>query len=284
MASVDEYSMKTFKRILAGILIAVSALGLILCLAGIIGVWVINQPLTERLTGALDQAEIVLTLSQNRLGQIDVELTAAESVLANLTEQVTQAGDLLSENSPTLTFLSNTLGTELKPKIETTAEVISTLRETAISVNTTLETANSLPFVSVPSLPMEKLNAIDQQMQEMVTSVKSLGETVKNVEAGIIERSSTAILVPVEKLTGLIEKVHTPIVNFNSTLSDVEIRVVEANQRIPSLIDWGSVLVTLILLWFILAQASLLYGGWYYWKTGKIPAVQIQGSSNLSGG
>ncbi|HBX69277.1 MAG TPA: hypothetical protein DEH25_07810, partial [Chloroflexi bacterium] len=72
--------MKTFKRILAGILIAVSALGLILCLAGIIGVWVINQPLTERLTGALDQAEIVLTLSQNRLGQIDVELTAAESV------------------------------------------------------------------------------------------------------------------------------------------------------------------------------------------------------------
>ncbi len=272
--------MENFKRILAGIVIAVSILGIILCLSGIIGVWVINTPLTESFTGALADVEIVLDFSLDRLTRANTEMAGVQDILSNLEEKVTEAGENLTENSPTLTFLSNTVGTELKPKIEMTAEVIGTLRETIVSVNSTLENANSIPFVSVPTLPMEQLTAIDQQMQEMVTAVKTLGDTVKDVESGIVDRTTTVIMIPVDKLSKLIAQVQTPVEIFNSTLSQVKTGVVNANARIPNLIDWGSILITLILTWFTLAQASLLYGGWYYWKIGTIPAVQIQSSQN----
>jgi len=197
-----------------------------------------------------------------------------QDLLTNLENTVTEAGERLTENSPTLTYLSNTIGVDLKPKIETTAEVIGNVRNTIISVNSTIETANSIPFVSVPSLPMEQLIAVDQQLQEMVTIVKSLSDAIKDIEAGIVDRTATVIMVPVERLSELVDQVQTPVETFVTNLAEVKTAVVKTNNRIPTLIDWASVVLTLILIWFILAQTSLLYGGWYYLKTGTIPSLQ----------
>ena len=275
--------MGTFKRILAGLVIFTSVLGLVLCLAGIIGVWVINQSLTERLTDAFDQVINVLVLSQDRLDQVDANLIEAQNLIASQQEAVNETGEQLTENSPTLTLLSNTVGMELIPKLETTAEVIGTMRDTIVSVNSTLENVNSVPFVSVPSLPMEQFNAIDQQMQELVVSVKSLGETVKDIETGVVDRTTAVILIPLQELDELIDQVHTPTVAFNTRLAHVENGLVDASARIPALIDWGSIIMTLVMAWLILAQFSLLYSGWYYWKTGTIPAIHTPLSQNLSG-
>ena len=272
--------METFKRFLAGLVIFICALGLILCFAGIIGAWVINTPLTESLTGTLDKVEVVLNTSHDRMDRINTNLIEVQDLLTNLKEKVTEAGESLTENSPTLTYLSNKFGADLKPKIETTAEVVSTIRSTIVSVNSSIETANNIPFVSIPSLPMEQLSTLDQQLQEMVTTVKSLGDAIKDIEAGIVDRTTTVIMVPVERLSELIILVQTPVATFNTNLVEVKTAVVNTNARIPSLIDWGSVLLTLILIWFILAQASLLYGGWYYLKTGTIPTIQISNLPN----
>jgi len=265
--------MDTFKRFLAGFVIFICALGLILCLAGIIGVWSLNTPLTENLTGALEKVEVVLDFSQDRLEYIDTNLTEVQDLLTNLEETVTEAGESLTEKSPTLTYLSNTIGVDLKPKIETTAEVIGNVRNTIISVNSTIETANSIPFLSVPSLPMEQLTALDQQLQEMVTTVKSLGDAIKDIETGIVDRTATVIMVPVERLSELIDQVQTPVKAIKTNLAEVKTAVVNTNNRIPTLIDRASVVLTLILIWFILAQTSLLYGGWYYLKTGTLPVI-----------
>ena len=265
--------MDTVKRIFSGIVIVISVLGLILCLSGIIGAWAINTPLTDKLTGTFAQAEIVLDFSNTRLDQTESSLSDAQALLSTLKEALTGVSENLSENSPTLTFLSNTVGTELKPKIETAAEVITTLRGTIISLNSTLEAANQIPFVSVPTLPMEQLTAVDQQMQEMVDTVKSLGDAIRDIENGVITRTSAMVIVPVDRLSEIVIQIHTPVKNLNTTLAQVKTSVAQAKERIPALIDWGSILITLILVWFALAQASLLYGGWYYWKTGTLPTI-----------
>jgi methyl-accepting chemotaxis protein len=270
----DLKLMGIFKRILTGLVIFVNTIGLIFCLAGIIGVWVINTPLTKSITSVLEQTDALLTFSLDRLDLVANELNTAQDLLANLEETVVAVGQNLTENSPTLTFLSNTVGKELKPKLETTAEVISTVRGTIISVNNTLETANSIPFVSVPTLPMEQFDEIDQQMQEIVGTVKTLGEAIRDFETGMVERTSDMIMVPVDKLTNLIERVLIPVIVFSTTLRQVQAQVNNVNTRIPALIDWGSVLATFTLVWLGLGQASLLYGGWYYWKTGTLPTIR----------
>jgi len=268
--------MGIFKRILAWIVIVVSALGLILCLVGIIEIWVLNTSLTDGLTSILGQVDDVLVSSGERVTNIKTNLINVQDTLIQLDETIIEVGDQLTENSPTLTLISNTVGTKLQPKIETTAQVFSALRETVISVNSTLETVNKMPFVSVPTLPMDELSAIDQQMQEMVVSVQALGDAIKEKEAGVIERTTEVFTTPIGKLNMLVEKVLTPVGKLDTAFQRVETAIVATNDRIPALIDWWSVLITFALFWFVLAQASLLYSGWYYWKTGTIPAVKSQ--------
>ena len=276
--------MEKIKRILSTTVIFLSALGLVLCLAGIVGVWLINTPLTERLTGTFDRIEAVLVFSQDRLDRVNNNLSETQDLIIGMNKTVVEVGNQLTENSPTLKYLSDTVGTELVPKVETTAEVVGTLRGTIISINDTLVTANSIPFVDLPTLPMEQLAAIDQQLQEMVASAKGLAQTIQEMEAGLIERTTTIVLVPTEKLSALILQVQTPLIEVSDKLARVNTGVVDLNARISSIIDWVSILVSLFLAWFILSQAGLLYIGWYYWKTGTIPVVQFSPKSDLSGG
>ena len=226
----------------------------------------------------------MLLYSGERVNNVETDLTQVQDTILELEKNIVEAGDQLTENSPTFTLISNTVGTKLQPKIETAAQVISTLRGTIVSANSTLETVNKMPFISVPTLPMEELSVIDQQMQDTVASVQTLAEAIKEKEAGVIERTAETLITPLGKLSALVEKVLTPIGTLNNTLQRVETAVADANESIRSLIDWWSVLITFVLFWLVLAQASLFYGGLYYWKTGTIPAIQISSSSNSSGG
>lgn len=265
--------MEIFKRTLAGLVIFLSILGLVLCLVGIIAIWQVNHSLTDSLTGLLSQADTVLIFTQGELADIDSTLIAVQGSITSLDQTIREAGDQLAEDSPTMRVISNTIGVELAPKIRTAAEVISTIRGTIISVNSTLTTANSIPFVSVPTLPMEQLAAVDQQMQDIVTTVDGLVETVHDFETGVIEQTVGVITAQTEEINNLVQHVRTPIGNFNTALLKVESGVSAAEEKIPALIDWASVLLTLLFLWFGLAQAGLLYLGWYTWKTGTIPVI-----------
>ncbi len=271
--------MVILKRILAGLVIFLSVLGLFLCLVGILAVWQINRSLTDSLTGLLSQTDTALIFTQGELADIDSTLIAVQGSVTSIDQTIRQAGDQLAENSPTMRVISNTIGVELAPKIRTTAEVISTIRGTIISVNSTLTTANSIPFVSVPTLPMEQLAAVDQQMQAIVTTVDGLVLTIHEFETGVIEQSVSVITAQTEEINHLVEQVRTPIGNFNTTLLKVESGVTAAEEKIPALIDWASVLLTLLFLWFGLAQVGLLYLGWYYWKTGTIPVIMHPAAS-----
>jgi prefoldin subunit 5 len=265
--------MEIFKRILTGLVIFLGILGVVLCLVGIIAVWQINAAVTDSLTGLLNQADQALVFTQGQVANVDSTLEAVQGQVTSIDQTIRDAGDQLAANSPTMRVISNTIGVELAPKIRTSAEVIGTIRGTIISANSTLEAANSIPFVSVPTLPMEQLAAVDQQMQDIVATVDALAQTVHEFEIGIIEQTVGAITDQTAEVNRLIGQVRTPIGNFNTALLNVEDGVRTAEEKIPTLIDWGSVLLTLIFLWFGLAQAGLVYLGWYSWRTGTIPAM-----------
>ncbi|MEJ2263378.1 MAG: hypothetical protein P8X95_08030 [Anaerolineales bacterium] len=265
--------MDSFKRILAGIAIFASGLGLILSLAGVIAVWMVNRPLTDSLTGLLDSAEAVLIFSQDQLDEMDSDLAEIQEVIARVEQAVNQAGEQLAEGNLTLQLISNLVGEELAPKVESAAALIKTIRGTIISVDSTLTTANTIPFVTVPTLPMEQLAEIDQQMQAAVADARSLVETVNEIEDGVITQTGAAITAQTDRLDALVIQVRTPIGNFNARLADAETKVENAKARITALIDWVSILLTLLLLWTGLGQAALIFLGWYYWKTATIPVV-----------
>jgi uncharacterized phage infection (PIP) family protein YhgE len=266
--------MDTFKRILAGLVIFISAMGVLLCVASIFAVWSVNQQLTNSLTSVLDQAEAVLVFTQDELSNVDSQLEEAQDHLATLNQVATESGDQLIENSPTMQLVKNLVGAKLAPKIQTTAGVVSTIRGTIISVNSTLETIRRLPFVNLPTFSMNRLATIDQRMQDLVNDANNLVVTVQDIEDGAIDRATSVIVAQTNRLSNRIERVQTRIANFNLRLSTVESGISNAKARIPYVIDWVSILLTLVIFWVMLALVGLSYLGWYYWNWGALPTIK----------
>ena len=68
-------------------------------------------------------------------------------------DTVTVAGDTLAQSTPVLELLSWVFGDQLLPSVSAGLETARSLGESALAFNSALEAVNSLPVVSVPTLP-----------------------------------------------------------------------------------------------------------------------------------
>ena len=69
------------RRIFAGILILLSAILLVLSVAGIGAIWYYNEPLTREVTGQLKAVDVELGLAQSTLQSSEKELEDRKSVV-----------------------------------------------------------------------------------------------------------------------------------------------------------------------------------------------------------
>ncbi len=260
--------MKILKKILAIVAIILSVAGLVISLAGIAGAWVINDALTSEVaTDAFDRTETALNALENTLDRVVVALEKSRSAIETIDQAAGKAGDKIESSSPVANLISNTIGDELFPAIIGIRETISGVRSTIIAVNASIEAANAIPFVSVPTLPMEKLQAVDEQASNAVDRVQELRAEIAALKSGAAE----ALASDVTSRTGEIDDDLATFEIFARAYRDdigrVSAALAAARSRIPGMIDLASVLLTVVLLWFAVAQVSLAVISWGSFKS-----------------
>jgi uncharacterized coiled-coil protein SlyX len=262
--------MNMLKRIFAIIVIILSAAGILICLAGVAGIWVGNTALTNTLTDGLTRVENVMGVVQTGLERVDTEAEQSRATIEQIEQALAQAGDNLAESDSVSALITDLTGVELAPKIRVGSEIVTTMRGTAVSVNSTLEAANSVPMVSVPTLPMERLQELDQRFSEAVETVREINTAVADLKTGSGGQAAAAITDRTTKLDGILENIQTSVNEFGSSLSNTESNVAAVKASVPGWIDWASIIISLVLLWLILAHAGLLYLSLKFYREGKI--------------
>jgi hypothetical protein len=66
--------MKVLKRVLAGFTLLLAAAGLLLSLAGGVGVWVVREPVTDKATRIFERVEAALDVADRALAQVKQRL------------------------------------------------------------------------------------------------------------------------------------------------------------------------------------------------------------------
>lgn len=253
--------MKVLKTILAVVVIFLAITGIILCAVGIVYSWTLNTPVTETLVTTAESVENVLLVADRGLKRVDQAIDGARSAVNTVDGAVRSAGDTIINTDLAFTVLERTVGDELFPRVITARETVVNLAETAVAVNETLETANQLPFVSVPTLTDE--------LQQAAGFLDGVRRSVDEVRSEIQSAKEDAVSRPVEffttrtgnmldGLTSADERVSTSQSQVNQAF--IATSTVKAN--LPRLIDLVSIIATLILMWIIIAQACLLVHSW----------------------
>ena len=248
------------RRILAGILILLSAILLVLSMVGIGAIWYYNEPLTREVTGQLKQVDIELAQAEATLQSSERELQralrivdATQEALEKLTQQSNSADSLLDT-------IQSSLDDRLLPELKTTRGRIEEASATLENLQTILASVSSF-------IPGVDLNVPDELLSDLIASARSLDTEIANMET-LATQASTFVGDASYLLGGDLTQTRESLQSFLSAIQDYEKRVArwreqaaDVLENAPKWIDQASIILTVFLVWFGFSQFSLVMHG-----------------------
>jgi chromosome segregation ATPase len=248
------------RKIISWTLILLSAIFLLLSIAGMAAAWIYKEPLTREATSRLKIIDNELAQAQTTLASSRMELEralrivdASEKALEKLAEQSTSAENILGG-------IQGTLDDKLLPELKATRERINAARTSLESLQSVLKGLGSF-------IPGVDLSAPEKILADLIASTKSLDSDIANAEAVAQQASNfvsdTSYLLGgdlTETRSGL-ESFLTAIKEYEKKVTDWRAQVKTLTDGLPTWIDRASVGLTIFLLWFGLSQFGLLLHG-----------------------
>ena len=262
---MEESTNNSARRIIGLVLIVLSVIFALVSLAGLIGIWVYNQPLTERVLTTieatstdLEGAAAAIEISKAELisSQAQLELLQAilETLGVNATEDLNRLADIVGRVEDTLS-----------PLLDRLASGINTLRESLLTIKDTVDRLNELPLVNIEVPGIEAIELGAEQLGNLQNQIEEGG--------GKIEQLSQTTQDTVDSLSTGFAKLETSIISLIETLDEYEEKI-EATQaqlnyletNLPTWIDLASVALTVILVWLGISQVGVFILGWSFYK------------------
>lgn len=258
--------MQNLKRILAAIVMVISILMLVISLIGIFNVWRIRPQLTADLMALATEAQTRVTNVLSGLDQIDTTFAGAQEQVTGIEQDLQTFGSDVEENRPLATAISDQLNLGLLPLIESTHELLINILDGADSLNSTIEALNAVPFVSIPTAELERIENLSQTLDDLQTQAQDLRTTMDQRRSEIIQGTVVIVTTPTSQIISTLDELQTSISNYSQRLNALEERLSNFQASIGNWLTWVAILVMLILLWFVFSQVVLLILSWRYFS------------------
>ena len=226
------------KRIVGFVGAALGAVGIVLCLAVVVGAWWVNGPLTDGLLTVFPPIEQALVFGD----------AAAERFGEFVDDTQTQFNETVD---------AKPVATALADEIEQVAIYVNVASGLATSAETTISgVANSLQ-------PGVRSNVATQAANRLSTTMDSVSETLTSAEM-LAQNVRDGKNEKVDELNAQLDLLAANSAEVQTAISQTSEDVAEIKQKVPRWIDLGSLIVTLIFLWFGTAQYLLMRNGWHW--------------------
>lgn len=257
------------RKILAGILIGLSAVLLGLSLAGMVLIATNKEPLKQVSSARLQALDAELEQAQSALQNAELELErtlrmveAAEISLKSLKADFTQAKALFGN-------VNGALEKQLLPGLKASRQNILQAQSSLQSLRTSLAELNALPLVNL-NLPGDELLA------ELLASAGSLDTQIAQVET-LVKKAATFMEDASYLMEGDFTETKTNLQNFLQVvqayaqkISGWRGQLAGVRAALPGWIETTALGLLIFLAWFGFSQVSLILHGLALWH-GKTP-------------
>ena len=253
----EETNAHVGKKILYTIVILLSSLLILLSVAGIIGVWLVERPLSDTAVAVLsvvEESTVTVRAATDRVDQALVKLQG-------ITTQVQDASQQLSQNVTDKGLVLVLLPEEQEQNL---AETAGSVKDTFTNIRAAIGNAqdlyrsiNRLPFVSLPGLD-------ENQVEAIATSVDKTQELVENLRTDIADFRS-GVSNKVDKLTGTADQLNKEISQIRDRLEQLDTRLaalgdlaIRLQQVIPGVLMALAIILSLIFAFLIFTQVEVI--------------------------
>lgn len=245
------------RKIFSWTLIVLSAIFLLLSVAGISAAWIYKGPLEREALGRLSELDVELHQGQTALENAHMELERALGIV----DSTERALNKFTQNDPEAFFenVQTTLDDELVPELETAKERLVAARDTLEGLRTLVYGLKFIPFIKI-NIPDQTLTDLIDSADSLQAQIKDIGELAK--EASILLGDASDLLGGdltdtrdnLQSFLAAIEEYQTKVAGWHAQVADLK-------EALPKWIDRASIGLTIFLLWFGLSQFGLLLHG-----------------------
>jgi hypothetical protein len=248
--------MRACKRILAGLVLLLSAAGLLLSLAAGAGVWVVKGPVTDKATHTFARVEAALDVADQGLEHARTSLDrAVERLDAARAEEKQRAA--ASKPGRARRLVARTLQQQLAPEVGNAHEKLHTVAEAAVLVNTVLEDLGNFPLLSRTGLDLDGLAELNGRLGEVAPRAWELSRLLG--ESGAPAPDADTQLSRIDRA---LKTMRAKITEYEAQVASVRQRTEQLKSQTLPWITPAAILVSLVCFWVALSQLSLLCRAW----------------------
>lgn len=261
------------KRILVGILMVLAAVGLIVNMAGLVGVWIAHGPARSDVTNVAGRMTHALGTVDNGLTRVNTLVQDAQTTVTQVNNEAAQLSDRIETNSLVAAKINQLVDNNLAPRIENVGTNASAIRDAFVTFNSVVAVVSRLPGVNESPLDA-KLSSVSDRAQEARAAVQDLRTTLAEAKGGLVTKAAVVTQVTARINTALAQ-IQAIVNKYQAKVADKQARVTSASNRILTLINLLAVSLTILFIIFALGLVLLIWVCWQYVRTGHFPSLRV---------
>jgi predicted nucleic acid-binding Zn-ribbon protein len=244
------------KKIVAVIVMVISALLLVFFLGGIVGSWIVRNDAIRVVGDFVTLADHSLQRAQTGLGQVRTEVGDLQTKLDSAVTGLEAAGAKLEQTNVALVAAETLLDKDLTPGVQRLQDQVSDVRDRVAVIDDTLNVMKVLPFTRQNPLVndavalIERLKTFDQNFQET-------RQAIQGAKSQATQEAVAAVTAPLKRASAAAASVNERLGELDSRLGAAQVELTRLQQDFNSLATLLAVIGTLACFWLAFAQLGL---------------------------
>jgi len=255
--------------------IGLSGLILLFCLAGIIGVWVMEQPLSNAAVTTMKVVENSTALIRQSSSRVDSTLNLLQSKTAEISDASQQLSQNVTDKGLAMVLLPEAQEQKLIEIANSVQDTYNGVRESIAKGLDLYRSINRIPFVSLPGPSDDQMEKFDSSMAQIQTLVETLRSQMADFRSGMAIKIDK-VVGAVNLLNNEITKVRDGLSQLDAKLAALEAFSIRLQQVIPGALIAFAVIISLIFVYIIFTQVEVIRLYVERWRLLGQPQVIIQ--------
>ncbi len=255
--------MELLRRIGAPIVLILSTVGIICCVAGVVAVWMFRQAATGKVENVADRLDTGLRRTLDGTNSVRRALELARDKVANVNEEsVHLRDDGDKKGGPTTLVLRRLIREQLGPRINELDGRLATLSDAAVAVASLLESLQELPAAQ-SRVNTEKLQRLAEQAPQLAATLQRLQAAVGD---GGREVAEPEVAAAASQVDVALQKCKWTVEDWQNDLDATRQDLLQIKTTALTWLFRATIAVSVICAWVAVSQISLFAHAWKWWR------------------
>lgn len=252
------------KRVFGLFVIGAAAISLVITVSGVIGVWAVRQPVTDRVVETAGLISQTLSTTAGAVAVVDQTLANVRGNLAAIQATTRAMARAFADSQPAISATARLVKQDLPASIGAIRTALEPTEATARVVDNFLRGLSGLPLLQVDYNPVVPLNEAIRRIGESLTplpaALVAIGADLETAQASLsgLGPSVLEIASQLALIEPTLTKAKTVVQQFQAELGRFRVLIKSVIGGAPPIVDLIAAGLTFVLGWLAVSQLLAL--------------------------